>query len=536
MTERHRAVGGERWAVVGAGVLGLTVARRLAARGAEVVVYEAAEQVGGLAAAWTLGDVVWDRHYHVTLLSDARTRAMLADLGLEDDVRWVETKTGVYADGALHSVSNSVEYLRFPALGLVDKARLALTILAGSRMTDWRKLERQPVDRWLIRWSGRRTFERFWLPLLRAKLGEGYQEASAAFIWATIQRLYAARRSGLKKELFGYVAGGGYARVLERYVEVLAAQGVELRLGCRVASVRPADADARPSESQPERAAPVEPVEPVEPAGPAASGAEPLPSTDHLGARGEGTRRLLVAADGTTDAYDGVVVTLAAPLAARLCPDLDDDERRRLEQTPYMGIVCASLLLDRPLGGYYLTYLTDAGPSDEPDAGHESGGRESEEPGPRGLPFTAVVEMTAFVDPAEVGGHTLVYLPRYVPPDHPLFDASDEEVRALFEPALRRLYPDLTGDDVLAFQVSRVRQVFAVPTLDHSERLPPMVTSVPGLHLAGSAHLLNATLNVDDTLGLVDELFEAVDAGPGGAPAHAGPARDGDGVRAEVAS
>ena len=52
------------------------------------------------------------------------------------------------------------------------------------------------VEEWLTAWSGRRTFERFWLPLLRAKLGESYRESSAAFIWATIQRLYAARRTG----------------------------------------------------------------------------------------------------------------------------------------------------------------------------------------------------------------------------------------------------------------------------------------------------------------------------------------------------
>jgi protoporphyrinogen oxidase len=451
------APGSGRWAVVGAGVLGLTTARRLAQQGHEVVLFEAASEVGGLASAWTLGEppdqVVWDRHYHVTLLSDARTRAMLADLGLEDEVRWVETKTGVYADGALHSVSNSVEYLRFPALNLVDKARLAVTILAGSRMTDWRTLEQQPVDEWLTKWSGKRTFERFWLPLLRAKLGDGYRDASAAFIWATIQRLYAARRSGLKKELFGYVAGGGYGRVLDRFVEVLREQGVELRLGTRVEAIRRGSADGA---------------------------------------------RLTLAVDGADEAFDGAVVTLAGPLAARLCPDLDADERARLEGVSYMGIVCASLLLDRPLGGYYLTYLTDDGPADED--------------GDAGYPFTAVVEMTAFVDPEEVGGHHLVYLPRYVPPDHPLFEASDEEVRARFEPALRRLYPALTDEDVLAFRVSRVRQVFAVPTIDYSERIPPMVTSVPGLHLAGSAHLLNATLNVDDTLGLVDQVLEGIAA------------------------
>ena len=81
---------------------------------------------------------------------------------------------------------------------------------------------------WLRRWSGRRTLEKIWLPLLRAKLGEGYQRTSAAFIWATIARMYAARRTGLKKEMFGYVPGG-YARILERMGQLLAADGVEVR-------------------------------------------------------------------------------------------------------------------------------------------------------------------------------------------------------------------------------------------------------------------------------------------------------------------
>ncbi|HWC69399.1 MAG TPA: FAD-dependent oxidoreductase, partial [Acidimicrobiales bacterium] len=61
-------------AVIGGGVLGLAVAARLRERGQEVTVFEAAPQLGGLAGAWQVGDVVWDRHYHVTLASDARTR------------------------------------------------------------------------------------------------------------------------------------------------------------------------------------------------------------------------------------------------------------------------------------------------------------------------------------------------------------------------------------------------------------------------------------------------------------------------------
>jgi len=69
------------------------------------------------------------------------------------------------------------------------------------------------VAEWLARHSGRKTFEQIWLPLLKAKLGDTWQRTSAAFIWATIQRMYAARHTGHKQEMFGYLYGG-YSRML----------------------------------------------------------------------------------------------------------------------------------------------------------------------------------------------------------------------------------------------------------------------------------------------------------------------------------
>jgi protoporphyrinogen oxidase len=112
--------------------------------------------------------------------------------------------------------------------------------------------------------------------------------------------------------------------------------------------------------------------------------------------------------------------------------------------------------------------------------------------------------MSSFVDPAQFGGHTLVYLPKYLPPDDPFFEADDDEVRARFLPALRHLYPELVDDDVLAFRVSRVRHVFAISTLGYSERVPPLNTSQPGIHLCGSAQIVNGTLNVDEAVALAE--------------------------------
>jgi protoporphyrinogen oxidase len=188
----------KNWGIVGGGIMGMTLAHRLSQQGHRVTIFEAAPELGGLVSPWKMNDVEWDKFYHVILLSDERTRSILKEIGLDDKIEWVETKTGFYMDGKLYSMSDTIEFLKFPTLNLFDKFRLGLTIIVASKIKDWKKLEKIPVTKWLRRWSGKRTFNKIWLPLLRAKLGESYERTSAVFIWATIQRLYGARRSGLK--------------------------------------------------------------------------------------------------------------------------------------------------------------------------------------------------------------------------------------------------------------------------------------------------------------------------------------------------
>src|SRR3954469_4407214 len=176
----------------------MTIALRLAQQGKNVTLIESAPNLGGLASAWRLGDVTWDRHYHVTLLSDSHLRGLLRELGVENEITWVQTKTGFFTDCCLYSMSNSLDFLRFPPLTLIDKFRLALNILYASRLKDWKSLENISATDWLLKWSGPHTFQKIWLPLLRSKLGDNSEKASAAFIWAIIARLYAARHAGMK--------------------------------------------------------------------------------------------------------------------------------------------------------------------------------------------------------------------------------------------------------------------------------------------------------------------------------------------------
>ncbi len=420
--------------IVGGGIIGMTLALRLRASGFRVTVVEGAAAPGGLASPQDIGGYTWDRFYHVILLSDTHLRGLLSELGVADRLQWGHTRTGFYTDGRMFSLSTSLEFLRFPPLSLLDKARLAATILVASRLKDVKRLESIAVTEWLERWSGRRTFERIWLPLLKSKLGENYRLASAAFIWAIIARMYAARRSGMKREMFGYVEGG-YDTVLRRFRSHLEGLGVEFATGRPAKEVRDT---------------------------------------------GEGATVLF--GDGTVRTFDRVVLTVACGRIPALCPQLTEDEKARLGRVVYQGVACASLLLKRPLAGYYVTNITESW-----------------------VPFTAVIEMTALVGTERFGGQTLAYLPRYLTQDDPFWQRSNADIEEEFLAALERMYPDFRRDDVRAFQVARVKEVLALSTLHYTDTaLPPTRTSLHNVFVVNSAQIAQGTLNNNEVIGLAN--------------------------------
>jgi protoporphyrinogen oxidase len=430
----------KKWGIVGGGIMGMTLAHRLAQQGHKVTVYESAPELGGLVSPWKMGDVEWDKFYHVILLSDFRTRNILKDIGLEDSIEWVETKTGFYMKGKLYSMSDTIEFLKFPTLNLFDKFRLGLTILVASRIKDWKKLEKVPVTKWLRRWSGANTYNKIWLPLLRAKLGESYQKTSAVFIWATIQRLYGARRSGLKKEMFGFVRGG-YKTVIEAFKAKLLAEGVILNT-LHTASEVNTSANGKPQ----------------------------ISFTNNLVAE-----------------FDEVVVTLPSAISAKLCTGLSKEEVDKLNNIEYLGVICVAVLLDKSISPFYVTNITDSW-----------------------VPFTGVIEMSALVDKKYLGGNALVYLPKYVVANDPLFNQSDEEIKSYFIDNFKKMYPWITDDNIKFVGAARARHVITVASLGYSESLPGVKTSVPGVYIINTSHIKDGTLNVNETVRVAETKLEEI--------------------------
>ena len=284
------------WAVVGGGMLGLDArapagaarARRHRLRGG------ARRSAGSL--AWQLGPSTASslgpalpRHPAVR---HAPARRCSPSSGSSDDMRVGRDRRPA---STRRPAVLDVEHARVPPLPAAAAARQAAArrhdLLRRRKIRDGRRLERMPVDDWLRRWSGRRTFER-----------SGCRCCGPSSARATGRRR--PRSSGRRSS--GCTPPG--------------APGSRRRCSATCPAATPASSSgsrevlARARRRASRSARRVDEVE-----------REPS----------DGVARPTSTA--TVDRFDRVVVTAAAPIAARLCPDLDAARARRARRRALPG-------------------------------------------------------------------------------------------------------------------------------------------------------------------------------------------------------
>jgi protoporphyrinogen oxidase len=301
--------------IIGGGVLGLTLGYDLIKRGYGVRIWERSHDLGGLMGRTRfpdLGNLEVDRYYHAILSSDRTLMGMIDELGLMGDVRMTTTQMGFYHSSKFYPMSTPVDFLRFPPLSMLDRARLGMTILGARRVKNWRELEQIPVLEWLTRLGGRGTVEHIWKPLLRAKFDGTFDNVPATYIWSRLVRTTDTRGKTGATEQMCFLTGG-YDMFIQALAREIRARGGVINTGVAVQQVRVED----------------------------------------------GRVTGLQLADSVVES-DAVTITMQTPIARRLLPPAAAEvaERwSRLEE--YLGIVCMLLVLRRSLTPYYTLNITD---------------------------------------------------------------------------------------------------------------------------------------------------------------------------------
>ncbi len=302
---------GHRYAVLGAGALGLTVALRLLERGEEVVVDEREARPGGLAAGFPLQDGVWlEKFYHHLFRSDRAITGLIQELGLGDRLAWQRPNTTVLHKGTAYQLDSPLSLLRFEPLRLHDRLRmgLALAYLRGLRSS--RRLEGRHAGAWLRKAMGWRGYETVWAPLLTAKFGALAEEVALPWFWARVHDRSAE---------LGYLRGG-FQHLYDRLSAHIQELGGTIHLGTQVCGISP---------TPPGLFVTVAPVAALH--------------------------------DRSAEGFDRVISTLPTRLTCLLTPDLPQEYRDRYEWGQAYGAQCLVVALDRPLTGTYWMNINDPG-------------------------------------------------------------------------------------------------------------------------------------------------------------------------------
>lgn len=298
-------------AVIGAGAMGLAAAYHLTKAGHQVTVFEHDVVPGGMAAHFDFDGLSLERFYHFVCRADQPLFDLLAELGLDQAMRWQETSMGFFCNGQMHPWGNPLALLRFPDLGLMAKIRYGLHAFVATRRRDGRRLDSLTAALWLRRWIGEEAYRVCWEKLFSLKFFEYADQVSAAWIWTRIKRVGTSRRSLFQEEL-GYIEGGSETLV-RRLVDRIEAGGGRLRLGTAVERILFANG--------------------------AVSGVLP---------RG-----------GIPEAFSAVISTVPIPQAVPMLGDLPTDLLARYRALPNIGVVCVVHKLRRSVSPHFWTNIND---------------------------------------------------------------------------------------------------------------------------------------------------------------------------------
>lgn len=179
---------------------------------------------------------------------------------------------------------------------------------------------------------------------------------------------------------------------------------------------------------------------------------------------------------GETQVFDRLISTLSPGLMLRLTPALANTPYgNQMGQLRSIGAICVVLALKHQLltdGTYWLNL-----PAASPDRRTNP------------FPFLALVEHTNYIDKAHYGGDHLIYCGDYIPPDHEYFQLGEEELAERFISVLPNFNPTFKRDWVRRYWVFRAPYAQPVPGVNHSQKIPPLQTPIPGLYWASMSQV-----------------------------------------------
>ena len=173
---------------------------------------------------------------------------------------------------------------------------------------------------------------------------------------------------------------------------------------------------------------------------------------------------------------DAVICTVPTPLIGGLIPDLPEAWKQRFAEIHNIGVICVIFRLRRSVTPHFWVNIS------EPD-----------------LEIPGIIEFTNL---REIDGDTIIYVPYYMPVTNEKFSWPDDRLLAEGFDCLQRINPLLTGDDIVATKVARLRYGQPICEPGFAAKIPPTQTPIVGLQIADTCYYYPEDRGVAESIRL----------------------------------
>lgn len=195
-------------AIVGGGFTGLSAAFYLTLLKHEVVVFEKAKILGGLAATYKQSNWQYpvEQHYHHWFTNDTWVFKLIKEVGLQNALFFPKSQTSIFCENHIYPFNYPREVLNFSPLSPMDRVRAGLVSLYLKLLPPALSinLEKESAIRWLKKYYGEEVFRIVWEPLLTGKFKQYSAKVNMAWFWARIYK---------RTFKLGYLTGGYQALI-----------------------------------------------------------------------------------------------------------------------------------------------------------------------------------------------------------------------------------------------------------------------------------------------------------------------------------
>ncbi|MBQ6517946.1 MAG: FAD-dependent oxidoreductase [Anaerolineaceae bacterium] len=293
----------KRIAIIGCGISGMTLTKRLNSAGYAVEIFEKENEAGGIARGFKAEgwqDSV-EFFYHHWFQKDSDLLGLIEELGLKDRVRFRTPTTVMFHKGKFYPFDSIPAALAYPGLGYgIHKIRFGLAGVYLRLTKNWQQLEHVTAQEWMTKYAGEFAYKTMWEPMMIGKFGKEYaSQVNMAWLWA---RIY-SRTTSLG------TFDGGMQDLYDIFAEKLKESGVKIHFGTEITFIEP-------------------------------------DTSGKFRLRGD---------NGNWTDFDKVIVTTSPQSMLGLCDALPAEYKNQLAALKHLGAVVLCVRLKQPLSpqGYY---------------------------------------------------------------------------------------------------------------------------------------------------------------------------------------